>query len=122
MEHFDIKKTNKKCKVEDKIKTSNGYKFKHKINITIYHSGLIDNILTKKIDNSLRKIINMYELLDDDDSDGVNELRIKIETLRTLLLGTYYKYINKKKVKAYLIKLDSIDNKVKGKNTKRRSR
>lgn len=122
MEYFEVVKTKKKNKLNEILSLKDGYRFKHKLNITIYNSVLIENILTKKIDNTLSKIINMYELLDEDDSDGVEVLRAKIETLRSLLLSSYYKYISKKKLKSYLLKLDSIDNKVKEKFSKTRHR
>lgn len=122
MEYFEIEKTSKKSNLEKKLELESGYKFKHKTIITMYNKHLIERVLAKKMDNSLKKIINLYNFLDEDDEDGVNELRAKIETLRNLLLGDYYKHMKKSKIKEYLIKLDSLDSKVKSKFTKKRSR
>ena len=113
MEYFSITKTDVNYNIEECLSLKEGYKFNQKIKITLYNQTMIKYILIKKINTSLRNIINMILSLDnDEDEDGILEISAKIETLRKILIGKYSKYIGIKETEDYLKKLDKLEERV----------
>lgn len=113
MEYFWIFKTDKKSKSNKKILLKDGYKFNQKVSITLYNYDMISYILKRKINNSLKAIINLYLLYDDeDDSTRISEILPKIELLRNILLENYSKWLDEDEVRGYLSKLDKIEKKL----------
>ena len=118
MVSYAVYKSDKKIKLKKRLALGDGYSFKSKINITMYESDLIKDILVKKINTSLKNImlslINIEDSSDDDDERDarVSELKIRIETLRTLLLEKYFPFIGKTRVNAYLSRLEEIEGKI----------
>ena len=118
MVSYAVYKSDKKIKLKKRLVLGDGYSFKSKINITMYESDLIKDILVKKINTSLKNImlslINIEDSSDDDDERDarVSELKIRIETLRTLLLEKYFPFIGKTRVNAYLSRLEEIEGKI----------
>lgn len=125
MEYFLITKTDKINTIEKKLKLTNGFEFNQRVKIRIYNKNIIKYILTKKINKNLKNIINLLLLIeesDDDTSDELYDLQIKITTLRSILLEKYSKYIGEKITKDYLIKLNKLEVRAGGRTRKRRIR
>ena len=110
MKYFSITKTNKKNKMEPGLSLKEGYRFNQKIRITLYDNSMIDYILNKKINNTLKNIINMMVLLEEEsDEDSVLLISAKLETLRKLLLEKYSRYINNQDTESYLKKIEKLE-------------
>ena len=115
MSYFLIYKTDKKKKVEKPIVLRGGYSFAKKISITLYNPELTRYILKKKINSSLKGIINLYlvcESVEDGDDDAREALAPKIELLRQVLLERYAFFLPQSDVEDYLNKLEKMEKKV----------
>lgn len=121
MNYFLISKSDKIFKSDKKITPKGGYKFNQKIAISLYNNDMIRYILTKKINKSLKDIINLY-LLNEEDADGCEELMPKIEFLRSLLIEKYSKHLNQYEVDAYLTKLEKLESKMFSSHSKKSRR
>ena len=125
MEYFLITKTDKINTIDKKLKLTNGFEFNQRFKIRIYNKNIIKYILTKKINKNLKNITNLLLLIeesDDDTSDELYDLQIKITTLRSIVLEKYSKYIGEKITKDYLIKLNKLEVRAGGRIRKRRMR
>lgn len=92
-----------------------GYTFSQKLHITIYDFNMIRYILIKKLNNSLKGIINLYLLYtesEEDSDENIASLLPKIETLRAILIEKYAAYLQETEIEAYLMKLDRLAEKV----------
>ena len=119
MKYFKIKKIDYYNKLEKTITFKNGYKFGSKTKIWIYDTGMIEYILAKKLDKYLKDILSLYLILDDNDDSSADELLIKLDTLRKILLGKYSKFLSDKLVKRYNYKLDNIEKRIESKKHKK---
>ena len=123
MEYFKVFKTEKEIELDANLILDKGYTFTHKYSITIYNKNLAKTILKRKIELSLKNIFKELIALDEDDGDGVASLKARIETLKYLLLSSYYPYIGESATKVYLLKLEDIKTRLpKEKNKKSRTR
>lgn len=124
MDYYSIYKTDKNFLCDNNITFKGGYSFNKKITITLYNAEMIEHILTKKFNKSLKNLINIYLMLENDeegDNNAVDILEPKIEVLRNLLLGTYARFLDAKTVEDCLNKLEKFERKV-GKLTVKKSR
>lgn len=100
-----------------------GYSFKRKTKITLYNYDMIRFILLKKLNNSLKNIINLYLLYETDDSeDGIESLMgliPKVETLRAILIENYATYLTETEIESYLMKFDRLEEKIDSTNIKK---
>lgn len=120
MEYFSITKTDSKCEFDRVLSLKGGYEFNQRINITLYNNSMIRYILNKKINSSFKNIINMILALESDaDDDDVNAIVIKIETLRTLLLEKYSRYIGVKDTETYLKRIEKLEEKTGNRKVKK---
>ena len=123
MEYFKVFKTEKEIELDANLILDKGYTFTHKYSITIYNKNLAKTILKRKIELSLKNIFKELIALDEDDGDGVASLKARIETLKNLLLSSYYPYIGESATKVYLLKLEDIKTRLpKEKSKKSRTR
>lgn len=126
MEYFAIYKTDKKSASSQPIKLIGGYNFVKKISITLYNRDMVRYILLKKLNNSLKSIINLYLLCEDSedtDSEANRDILLpKIELMRKLLLERYSLFLNREEVEDYLIKLEKMERKVGNMPTKKSRR
>ena len=120
---YIINKNKKKYKLEKKLSLKNGFDFNKSINITIYNEDMIKNIINSKIKSRLNKISVLYMLYsNDEDDDSTGRLvQIKIEELRSILLGDFKNFISDSKRQAIEKDLSKISDKIKI-NSKTKSR
>ncbi|HBA37180.1 MAG TPA: hypothetical protein DCY94_00520 [Firmicutes bacterium] len=121
MEHFSLNKTDKKY-TWNPVMFKGGYTFNQKTHLTLYNYGMTRYILLKKLNISLRNLINLYLVyVEDEDDEGENmeNLLPKVETLRNVLIGKYAAYMSESEIEAYLMKLDSLAAKIDSKSNKR---
>ena len=122
---YTIYKTDKKIKFQRKTSFNEGYTFRGRPAITMYEKGLIKEVLIKKINNAFKNIMSvLLSVRDDDDDDETrtNELEIRIETLRALLIDKYFPFIGNSRTNAYLSKLEEIEDKIYRKENKKSRR
>lgn len=118
MEYFLIYKTDKLVKIDAPIELSRGFKFAKKTTITLYNKGIIDYILTKKINKNLREIINLYlQYINqaeegETDADAQAILEAKVEFLRNALFKNYAPFLDRKAIEDYVIKLEKMEAKI----------
>lgn len=123
MEYFWVFKRDGDFKSKKRIVLKDGYSFNQKISITLYNPSMIRYILNRKVNNSLKAIINLYLLYEDDDDARNSEVLPKIELLRSILLDSYRGFLTDKEIEEYLGKLDKIEKKIgSGKSKKSRGR
>lgn len=116
MEYYIIYKTDEVKKSTKPLSFKDGYSFTKKMVITLYESGLIKHVLTTKINNSLKSIINLYLMIEEDE-DGESEasretLLPKIELMRRMLLEKYAMFLGIDEVESYLNKLEKLEKKI----------
>lgn len=123
MEYFSLTKTDNNCIWEPKI-FKGGYTFKSKTHLTIYNFNMTRYILLKKLNNSIKNIVNLYLLSDEEDEgdEEVANLIPKVETLRNILIQKYAAYMSESEIEAYLMKLDKLAEKIDTSMNKKRSR
>lgn len=119
MKYFLIAKTDKKVKLLNPLKLKGGFTFKNKMPITIYNREIIRYVLIRKLNNSLKSIINLYLLYDEDDEDNNSELLPRIELLRNILIKDYAMFLTEVEIEAYLIKFDRLEEKINSRLNKR---
>lgn len=123
MEYFSLTKTDKNCTWEYKV-FKNGYTFKAKTHLTLYNFYMIRYVLLKKLNNSLKNIINLYLVYSEDEEESgengnVANLIPKVETLRNILIEKYAAYMTESEIEAYLMKLDKLAEKIDSNSYKR---
>lgn len=127
MKYYVIYKTDKKSTL-DALPVLEGYTFKQKIRITLYNRDMTQYILEKKVNKSLRAIIDLYLLYESDDDEENGDARRdalipKIETLKNNLLGKYAYYMPVHEITNYIDKLEKLERKLgTAKSQKSRSR
>ena len=111
---YTISKNKKKYRLKNKLSFKNGFDFNKKINITIYNEEMIQNVINSKIKARLNKISVLYMLYsnDEDDESTGRLVQIKIEELRSILLGEFKNYISDSKRQAIEKDLSKIAEKV----------
>ncbi len=119
MEYFLITKTDNKRKLSKPLKLFGGYSFNQKISITIYNYNIIRYILLKKLNNSLKSIINSYILFEQDEDSDASALLPKLETLRNIFIEKYAFYLTESEIESYLMKIDRITEKVSANNVRK---
>lgn len=113
MNHYVIIKTGSTCTLDKALRFKNGFPFKHRLKITLYESNIIHYVLIKKLNDSLKKIINLYLMHESDDAnDSMGELLPSIEYLRKILINHYALHLTEIEIESYLIKLDKLENKI----------
>lgn len=112
--YYLITKRNPIKKLTKKIKFIGGYSFNHKLKINLYEKNIIHYILITKLNNSLKKIINIYLLYEDEeDTDTRNDIILpKVESLRKILIESYAYYLTEGEIESYLTKLDKLESKL----------
>ena len=119
MKYFALDKTDNKSSLKDKTNFKKGYQFSKKVTITLYNNFLIKTILDMKFSAAFNKLLKVYTTIQDDDEEGVNELLIKSDTLKSIIMQKYYPYIGKSRTKQYLLKLENFENTLSKKITKK---
>ncbi len=119
MEYYAIYKTDKCAKCKKTIALAGGYEFSKKTKITLYNKEMMHYILTKKLNKSLKDIINLYLAVanadEDEDNDEAREALVpRIELMRNVLLERYSFFLDKGVVEDYLNKLEKMERKVGG--------
>lgn len=125
MNYFILIKTDKPYKLRQRIFLYHGFPFNKKVKITLYHPETTRFILIKKLNTSLRGLINLYKVYDDDDDDDTRReaLLPRIELLRRILIEQYADFLEETEIESYLDKLNKFEYKVDGsKSKKSRSR
>lgn len=124
MNYYVLLKTNRASSLEKKLFLFHGYPFNKRIKITIYNPEITRFVLIKKLNSSLRSLINLYKLYEDDEDDSRREeLLPRIELLRRILIEQYAEFLEEIEIESYLDKLNKFENKVSGtKSKKSRSR
>lgn len=112
MRYLVISKTDKKNKMKKKLSLKNGFEFNKSVHITLYNHNMIHYILIKKLNNSLKNLINLYLLYEDDEDARAKELSPKIELLRRVLIEQYAFYLEEVEIESYLDKLNKLEGKV----------
>lgn len=118
--YYIITKTDKSYRLERKIILKKGYTFDKKITITLYHYGMIKYVLIKKLNNSLKGLINLYKFYEDDDDDTRREALLpKIELLRNIFLNQYADFLEEIEIESYLDRFNKLERKVDGSKSKK---
>ena len=118
MDYFLIYKTDKSASCDKPIVLTGGYNFVKKISITLYNREMMNYILTKKLNKSLKNIINLYLLCansedDETDDEAAREALVpKIDLMRSILLEKYSFFLNKEVIEDYLNKIEKLEKKV----------
>ncbi len=118
--YYSIYKKDKTFKTDKKITFKKGYTFDKKITITLYEPSLIKYVLIKKLNNSLKGLINLYKFYEDDDDDTRREALLpKIEVLRSIFLREYVDFLEEIEIESYLDRFNKLERKVDGSKTKK---
>ncbi len=113
MDYFLVYKTDKKAKLVKRVTFTDGYSFARKFTITLYNPEMTRYILKKKINSSLKSMINLYLMCENDEDDAAREALIpKVDFLRSVLIEKYAFYLSRSDVEDYLNKLDKMEKKV----------
>ncbi len=113
MDYFLVYKTDKKAKLVKRVTFTGGYSFARKFTITLYNNEMTRYILKKKINSSLKSMINLYLMCENDEDDAARETLIpKVDFLRSVLIEKYAFYLSRSDVEDYLNKLDKMEKKV----------
>lgn len=99
-----------------------GLSFHQKMSITLYNYEMIRYILVKKMNKSLKKIINLYLLYNSEEgeeSGDIEALIPKVEFLRKVFIENYALYMTENEIESYLTKLDKLENKISSRTVKK---
>lgn len=110
-----IYKNDKTFKTETTLVLKGGYSFNQKLPITLFNAELINYVLNKKLTNSLKGIINLYLLYEDDEEGAenrANDLIPKIELLRSILIDNYAAFLSEGEIESYLTKMEKLEDKI----------
>jgi len=122
MEYYLITKTNVTWKWKP-IKFKGGLSFNQKMPITLYNFGMIRYILIKKMNKSLKGIITLYLMYEDNDDESsdtaIQELIPKVEFLRKVFIEKYALYMSESEIESYLMKLDKLEAKIQNRGMKK---
>ena len=100
-----IKKLNSELEVVEKEDKKFTLNMNEHEKIIIYNNELLEKVIDNKFNKKYRKLLYLVMEVtgnDDSDDDEINIALLKIEELKNILLGKYYKYISKELLNKYL--------------------
>ena len=113
MTYYKLVKNNKKIKLKNKIKPTNGCSINSKNNIIIYEDNLKQFVINKKLTIMLNHIILLYKLYNEDSSDENREaLILKTESFKKLLFKNYRMHLNEETFKKFSDQIISIEKQI----------
>lgn len=90
---YDIKPKNKNIKLKDAINVSS---------ITVFNTSLIENIINKKVNIKIRKLIDFLVNNSENDEDPASDLMLclnEIEKFKREIFNKYINFMNQKQIK-----------------------
>lgn len=110
MSTFKLYRDENKYKGEERIDLKKGYSFNKKVKVKIYDKDILRGILKKKMNISLKKIIEEYKDTSESGEDTTNLLE-PIEKLKYNFVKKYSKYFTKEDIIKYADRLNKLENK-----------